>query len=325
MRIKFGWKFWLTLVLGVAAYCFFFYILFIRSDFKEIKNIFSQSNPFYLFLAFLASVLMIFGQGFFLKKVFDIYKVKITFQEALRTWLMTVPLGAVTAGLSGPAIIFYKLKRKKIPIHLSTIIIISYYIFYLVPNILYILITGLASFSPKIIVNPIVLIGSLIFIIIAFIIFFFLLNRKGRGFLLTIVRRFAPKYLPDKNDQAFLSLSAKSILEAVGASSLEVFSALLIFVFCLGVVGSGIKILLVLQGFAAMQILAIFSPTGGGLGIVEIGLTGFMKLGGLNISQASLFVIAFRFFEFWIPVILGWLLISHRGLGYFREINKNKK
>jgi phosphatidylglycerol lysyltransferase len=324
MKIKFGWKFWITLILGVAAYCFFFYILFIKSDLKEIKNIFSQSDPFYLFFAFLASIFMILGQGFFLKKIFDIYKVKIPFDEAVRTWLMTVPLGAVTAGLSGPAIIFYKLQRKKVPIHLSTIVIISYYIFYLVPNILFILIAGIASFSPQFIINPTVLIGSIIFIIIAGIILFLLLSQKGRALVLMIVRRVAPKYLPDKNGKEFLTLSSKSILEAIGASALEVVTAILIFVFCLVAIGAGLKILTILQGFAAMQVLAIFSPSGGGLGIVEIGLTGFMKLNGLNISQATLFVIAFRFFEFWIPAILGWIIFSHRGFGYFQEINKSK-
>lgn len=325
MKIKFGWKFWITLILGVAAYCFFFYILFIKSDLKEIKNIFSQSDPFFLFFALIATILMILGQGFFLKKVFDIYKIKIPLSEAIRTWLMTVPLGAVTAGLSGPAIIFYKLQRKKVPIHLSTIVIISYYIFYLVPNILFILIAGIASFSPRFIVDPTVLIGSIIFLIITGFILFLLLSEKGRAWLLAIIKRLTPKYLPSEDNKAFLSLAPKSILEAVGASSLEVITAILIFIFCLIAVGAGFKILTVLQGFAAMQVLAIFSPTGGGLGIVEIGLTGFMKLSGLNINQATLFVIAFRFFEFWIPVILGWLLISHRGLDYFRAINKDKK
>ncbi len=62
---------------------------------------------------------------------------------------------------------------------------------------------------------------------------------------------------------------------------------------------------LVLLAFAGSAVLGMIPLTPGGLGIVEVGLTVMLVLSGIPGPDATLAVLAYRLFQFWLPIPAG--------------------
>jgi hypothetical protein len=74
---------------------------------------------------------------------------------------------------------------------------------------------------------------------------------------------------------------------------------------------------LVLIAYAAAAMLGMIPVTPGGLGFVEAGLTGFLKLAGVPVGVAAVATLAYRLVGFWLPLPVGGVayLLARRRYG----------
>src|SRR5262245_29673886 len=87
----------------------------------------------------------------------------------------------------------------------------------------------------------------------------------------------------------------------------------LTLVFALAAVGARPSAALVLVAYSAISLLGQLPITPGGLGVVEAGLTGVLALIGGNGGDAVLATLAYRLFNYWLPLPAGLVgLILHR-------------
>lgn len=70
-------------------------------------------------------------------------------------------------------------------------------------------------------------------------------------------------------------------------------------------VGAEPRVSLVLLAFGAAAVLGMIPITPGGLGFVELGLTGVLTISGIPAESAALATLAYRLFQFWLPIPAG--------------------
>lgn len=64
---------------------------------------------------------------------------------------------------------------------------------------------------------------------------------------------------------------------------------------------------LVLLSFAGAAVLGMIPITPGGLGFVEAGLVGMLTIAGIPVRDALLATLAYRLFQFWLPIPVGFI------------------
>ena len=307
-------------LIGVLFYVLFFYYFFTRVNFYQIALIFQNGLWYYLLAAILAAAIMIFWQGYLVKDVFRLYNIPMTFKEAVALWLLMVVSGAFTIGLGGPALIFYQVKKIG-GFKLASKITTSFYFFYLTPNVLFILL-GLFFFFPATLIfstSKILNYLVLTLLIIALIIFLIILFGSGNEWLDRLREYFI------KIKKIVFRLPFRKIIQNLLISTLEVVFDFLIFIFIFKAFQIQINFIEILKNFIVFEIFAIFSPTGGGLGIVEVGLTGSLFLSGLPASVAAFIVLAYRLISFWLPFVLGGVIFAFRYRDIFgQKYQKNE-
>jgi hypothetical protein len=79
----------------------------------------------------------------------------------------------------------------------------------------------------------------------------------------------------------------------------------LALVVALTAVGAEPRVSLVLLAFAASAVLGMIPITPGGLGFVEAGLTATLVIAGIPSGDALLATLAYRLFQFWLPIPAG--------------------
>ena len=94
-------------------------------------------------------------------------------------------------------------------------------------------------------------------------------------------------------------------LKALGMAVLNWLLDFLTLVTALIAVGADPKPSLVLLAFAVSAVLTMIPLTPGGLGVVEAGLTGALALAGIPANDALLATLAYRMFQFWLPIPAG--------------------
>jgi uncharacterized protein (TIRG00374 family) len=113
-----------------------------------------------------------------------------------------------------------------------------------------------------------------------------------------------PKRLVRERDRILAALGPRwkpALLATVGRWAFDYAT----LVAALAAVGSRPRPALVLLAFCAAQLLAQIPITPGGLGFVEAGLTGMLKLAGVPAGAAVLATFAYRLFSYWMPLPLG--------------------
>jgi len=93
--------------------------------------------------------------------------------------------------------------------------------------------------------------------------------------------------------------------KALGAAVLNWMLDYLALFMSLVAVGARPRASLVLLAFASAAVLGMIPITPGGLGFVELGLTGLLTLSGVPGSDAVLAALAYRLFQFWLPIPAG--------------------
>ncbi|MGI9666158.1 MAG: lysylphosphatidylglycerol synthase transmembrane domain-containing protein [Acidimicrobiia bacterium] len=93
----------------------------------------------------------------------------------------------------------------------------------------------------------------------------------------------------------------KALIAAVGNWMLDY----LVLVAALFAVGAEPRVSLVLLAFAGSAVLGMIPITPGGLGFVEVGLVAMLTIAGVPGPDATLATLAYRLFQFWLPIPAG--------------------
>src|SRR4030042_4639520 len=168
MLKKYRLSFIVSLVLALAVYSYLFYQLFVKTDIKEVLETVAHLRFYYLLFGIVLSLLLMAVQGLFIVEIFKLYKIKMALKEGISTWLLTIPVGAVTAGLGGVAVLFYKARRKGCSSQFSAVITISYFVFNFSAILIYSLLFGGSAFIETAIKNnySIIISSTLVFLAI---------------------------------------------------------------------------------------------------------------------------------------------------------------
>lgn len=321
---KYRLSFVISVILVLAVYSYLFYQLFFKTDIREVFETVSHLRFFYLLAGVALSGLLIATQGLFIVEIFKLYKIKMSLKEGIETWFLTVPTGAVTAGLGGVAVLFYKARRKGCSSQFAAVITISYFVLNFSAILIFSLLFGGSAFIETAIKNNYSIIISSCLVFLAIIFCLLLFNRRIREKIFHYVRRFFPKFLPREETDKINELENSQIADIF----LYVFFAFLanfvIFAFSLYVFRTNLGFVSVLKNFSMAQAVSIISPSGSGLGFVELGMLGSLRFSGVAIHEAGAITIVYRLFNFWLPAIFGWGILSLRGMDYIKEIKNSK-
>lgn len=124
-----------------------------------------------------------------------------------------------------------------------------------------------------------------------------------------------------RRDEVVASLGGKWHL-ALGLAVLNWMLDYLTLVTALVAVGANPRPSLVLLAFAAAAVLGMIPVTPGGLGFVEAGLTATLVIAGIPSSDALLATLAYRMFQFWLPIPAGLVayILFRRKYGNLSEL-----
>lgn len=307
MKLKVSWRVLLTVLVGGAAYIFIFYQLFHKTNFWQFREILEKASFYWLVVGLAVSFLMIFLQGYFLKRVFDLYNLKISLKDAIITWLITIPTGLVTFGMSGTAIIFYQAKKRGASNQLATIIVATYFGLYILANVLFMLAIGgpfIISLAEVNIFYVLLMVGA------AAIFSYFIVTKRGRELFFGFGEKYLPRIFGRIEKKELLSLEEKKVFSVLLSAMSTICANLIIFATACFLFKLDIGFLEVIKSFIVAGLVSIFSPSGGGVGFVELATAGYLQYLGVKAGQSGMIVIAYRLFNYWLPVVLGLVFLS---------------
>lgn len=134
------------------------------------------------------------------------------------------------------------------------------------------------------------------------------------GIVESVVAWLAARFHKDWNPTAQEFLDRRNeVVESLGKRWLPALSAAvlnwtldyMVLMAALIAVGPRPRASLVLVAFAGAAVLGMIPITPGGLGFVEVGLTAMLVAAGIPGPDATLAVLVYRLFQFWLPIPLG--------------------
>jgi uncharacterized protein (TIRG00374 family) len=118
--------------------------------------------------------------------------------------------------------------------------------------------------------------------------------------------RFAelPERLLEQRDGVRAAFAARPVLAVLAAVGKWAFDYL-VLVCVLAALGARPEPALVLLAYSAAALLAMIPATPGGLGFVEAGLAGLLRLAGVGVGTAAVATLGYRLVSFWLPLPAG--------------------
>jgi len=318
---KFNFKF----LIGLVFYLGFLYFFFTKLDIKSLDIILSSSIWPLVFVAVACELFLIGTNAYLLKKIFKLYGISIAYRAALDLWLLAVASSAFTAGISGPVIIYLKAKQISQDGIVALRAAASLFFVLLVPNILFIFISSALFFQRSEYFDFASLLEYILFAAIL-VIFIYLVFEIIRSLP---VKKSIIHWL-DRYQGLFESENLKIIFsrQAINVyiiSLVRLLLNLLVFVLAIAGLGAYQNIPITVKNFAINQAIAIFSPSNGGLGFVEVGLTASLAANGIGQAHAAITVLVYRIIDFWLPFILGGAVFSLHYLKAIKNRHKDNK
>ena len=125
-----------------------------------------------------------------------------------------------------------------------------------------------------------------------------------------------PARLLEQRDGVRAAFAARPVLAVLAAVGKWAFDYLAL-VCVLAALGTRPEPALVLLAYAAAALLAMIPVTPGGLGFVEAGLAGLLRLAGVGVGTAAVATLAYRLVQFWLPLPAGGIayLLARRRYG----------
>lgn len=308
----------LTLLVGVPAYALILYEMLNRADFANLAALTRNADWGVLSLALALAAALILINGWFLKEVLALHGARLTLPEAVGIWLTTVTTGIITFGLSGTAIVFYKARQKGLRVGRAAIATITYYLFFSVACLIFAFVASGIIAVESVRLLPVLAKLSAILAILILVIFILAGQKRIREFFLDQAKKHLPSSDDESSDMNLLPVTRSAVkITAIAMSALIASAGILQLV--LSAFHISVSPAITLENFVVSEIIALFSPSGGGFGFVELGLTGLFTASGLAANQAALVVFTYRLFTLWVEVLAGYGVLLAYGFRFVRE------
>jgi len=284
-------------------------IYFIKNEhleLVEIKNTLEHINPFYLLIGLLVTGLYIFMQAIMYVFSFRSIGLRVAVWDAmvlfLRRNLISVFLPA--GGFSSLVFFTKPLKRKGLN---NTDIFYASYIYGLtgllsvvlvaIPVIVLLLLKNRLTSKEFI---PFLLLTFLIAIIIYSI--WSLIRRK---LVYQLILRFKPGISVIVDNINTTQLNKKHFIYTILTSVIIEFVGISHVYISMLALGHNPTLLVSFIAYIIMVMLLIMSPFLRGMGAIEVSMTYIFVKSGIPLTGAAAITLVFRFFEFWIPLLVG--------------------
>ncbi len=300
---KFLWQLiFSSFLIGMAVF-------FIRHENLELSKIIdqlSQSNPWYIGLGILLTVIYIIFQGQMYVHSYKSMGIAIPVKVAVRLFLKRnfISVFLPAGGFSSLAFFTSEVESRgasKSQIHLAS----TFFAFFSILSVVVVAfpVFGIALFRYNMQKAEVYGFIFLIIMISALFIFLFSVSQKGKAYLwLSKIRPSVTLILDEMISQ---SVNRKqlwiTLLFSIGIEILGVVH-LYIAMLALGFEPSWPAAFI---GYIVMVLILIASPFLRGLGAIEVSLTFILGQFGFPIIAAASITLLYRFFEFWLPLISG--------------------
>jgi len=300
---KFSWQLVLALfMIGMAA----FFVREQRLELTQIQTELFNSNPLYIFLGIVLTLLYILAQGQMYIHSFKSLNKEISLGPAVKLFLKRnfISVFLPAGGFSSLVFFTKEIEDKgitKSQIHLASTLfgfcsILSVVIVAIPVLAIGMLFTNMSNAEVLGFFFLVLLTISLAFLIYS-------VSKKGwaynwlskaRPSLTTILDDMVEQKINRK--QVWLTLSVSVVIELLGITHLYI---------CMLAIGLQASWAAAIIGYVVMVILLIASPFLRGLGAIEVSLTFILDQFGYTIIEAATITLLFRFFEFWLPLLAG--------------------
>ena len=152
----------------------------------------------------------------------------------------------------------------------------------------------------------------LLCLVIAIMIYGFILIRKGKGIIYRLLEKYRPEWLLGLESFNAQQVSRKGIIQSVLVSVLIELTGVAHLYISLLALDATAYFSVALIGYVTMIIVMSFSPFLKGLGAIEFSMTYILVKFGYDTTLAASVVLLFRAFEFWIPLVFGLLAFIAR-------------
>jgi uncharacterized protein (TIRG00374 family) len=228
-----------------------------------------------------------------------------------------IPGGAVAAGATYfQMLAASNVSRGQAAAALAAVSFISNLVLFSLPAVA-ILVAALSAPIPRDLL-PVALAGAVLFILMFAVVFSIVKYDKPLHFVGGVIERVAAwlakklhkdwnptsQDLIDRRDEVVESLG-KRWPKALAAAVMNWMLDYMVLFVALVAVGAKPRASLVLVAFAGSAVLGMIPITPGGLGFVEVGLTAMLVASGIPGPDAALATLAYRLFQFWIPIPAG--------------------
>ncbi|WEK17454.1 MAG: phosphatidylglycerol lysyltransferase domain-containing protein [Candidatus Pedobacter colombiensis] len=300
---KFFWQ------LFVAIFMIAMAIFFIRQEHIEvikIKEELSRSHPFYIFLGIVLTGVYIAAQGVMYVHSFKALNKPLSLALATKLFLKRnlVSVFLPAGGFSSLVFFTKEIEDKgvtKSQIHLASTLFGFCSILSVV--VVAIPVLAIALLFTKIGTTELLSFVFLLMLTAAFILLIYSVSIKGRAYRwLSRMRPSLSTVLDEMvNEEINRRQFWMTLLVSIG---IEVIGIVHLYISMLAL-GFDASWPAAIIGYIVMVILLIASPFLRGLGAIEVSLTFVLQQFGFPILAAATITLLFRFFEFWIPLLIG--------------------
>ncbi len=322
---KLRWYLFALILLGAAIYFLFSRFVAMERAALAVSNL---KIPL-VALAFVSQALSFLGSGYLLRKTVPVADKPVSVTDGALMTAGAKSVGTLGGGVIGTAgMMYFWLRRRGInpgvaglggwlPIILNNTVLA-------VMSLVGLLVMVHLGKSPHIFAAgfglSVLILGTFIAILI-----WSLTHRDRLEPLATSIAHFIGKCRRRTSDTSKIKISVTHLLEGwdtliqdgwrgpAAGSILTIGFDMLTLALMFFAAGYPINALVLVAGYGVPQLLGKLTVILGGVGVVEGGMIGLFSLLGVPRSSAVLVVLAYRLVSFWLPTLIGILLIPYLG------------
>ncbi|HAH22987.1 MAG TPA: lysylphosphatidylglycerol synthetase family protein [Prolixibacteraceae bacterium] len=300
---KFSWQLILAAsMIGMAV----FFISQEHLEVIQIRRQLLESNPWYVFLGIVLTIVYILLQGLMYVHSFRALGNKIPLMVAVRLFLKRnlVSVFLPAGGFSSLLFFTNEIKSEKATksqIHLASTLFAIIGILSVV--VVAIPILGYAMLAYDLRQTELLGFGFLLLLSSSFIYFIFSISKKGKTY--RWLSKIKPSMAIILDEMIEQKIDRKEVLKTLAVSTVIEFIGIIHLYVAMRALGFDASWPAAFIGYIVMVILLIASPFLRGLGAIEVSLTYILGQFGFPLLAAATITLLYRFFEFWLPLLGG--------------------
>jgi len=293
-----------TFMIGIAI----FFISHEHLEVVKIRQQLASCNPWWVFSGIVLTAAYLLFQGFMYIHSFKAIGKNISLKSAVRLYLKRnlVSIFLPAGGFSSLLFFTKEVENEgatKSQIHLASTLF--GFVSMISVVIVAVPILGFAIFNHNVGSTELFGFIGLLVLILVLVTLSFSLIKKGKAYRL--LSRLAPSMILILDEMIRVKIHRKEILKVMMFSVfIEIIGILHLYI-AMKALGVEPSILASMIGYITMVILLMASPFLRGLGAIEVSVTFILGQFGFPIVIASAITLLYRFFEFWLPLLVGLL------------------